>query len=195
MPVSDVFAVDSAASIPANTVYLDETDIALPSDKNVMYKQVSGFESAPVTLPQTCTGAGLPDGCKSYTDSTGQDYLFYYPNDDTTQYLYESYPDQISPLDGVTDQHFMVWMRVEPLPTFRKLYGVIDGNFNAGDTIVVNITANFEVDSFDSTKSLVISTLGSLGGKNPFPGQVFVTTGSFSIIFGVFLLVKEFLLQ
>lgn len=191
----DVFTLDANASNPT-TVVLEEDNIAIPTDRNALYKQVTGFLSAKVDSPDvTCdeSDPDMPDDCLTYQDpSTGQWYKYYYPNDDTTQYLYETYPNQISPIDGVTDQHFIVWMRTEALPTFRKLYGKIPGNLNnGGGRFVINITANFEVNSFKGKKSLVISNLGSFGGKNPFPGQVFITLSTFSLIFGLFLVARE----
>lgn len=117
-------------------------------------------------------------------------YLYYYPEDDTTQYLYETYPDQISPITGVTDEHFINWMRVEILPTFRKLYGVIHANFKKGDKLAIDITNNFEVESYSAEKALVLSTIGNFGGKNTFTGTAYITVGSFSLILGVFLFVK-----
>ena len=133
----DEFALNSAASDPS-TLTLDETNIALPTDKASLYAQVSGFQyvaancSASVMPPSSaCVGSGLLAGCKCYVDATTkQSYYFYYPNDDSTQYLYETYPNQISPIDGVTDEHFIVWMRTSSLPTFRKLYGKINGKLN-----------------------------------------------------------------
>lgn len=139
-----------------------------------------------------CKSVNLTEGCKGYYDSTTKTaYAFYYPNDDTTQYLYETYPGQISPIDGVTDEHFMVWMKPSILPSFRKLYGSINGTFNEGDQLVVDIAANFEVQSFNGKKGLVISSLGDYGGKNIFPGQAYLTVGLFSFLFGIGLFVKE----
>ncbi len=140
----------------------------------------------------TCSEAGLPTGCRSYYDiASDTDYLFYYPNDDTTQYLYETYPNLISPLEGVMNEHFIVWMRTAMLPTFRKLYGVINSSFSKGDKIVINITANYEVDSFDGSKGLLLGTVGSYGGKNIFPGQLYLTVGSVCLGAGIVLLGKE----
>jgi hypothetical protein len=51
-------------------------------------------------------------GCGLYTDpDTAVVTAYYYPNDATTQYLYESYPDVVTPLQGVKNEHFIVWMR------------------------------------------------------------------------------------
>lgn len=69
--------------------------------------------------------------------------------------------------------------------------GKIEGNFQEGDVLVFDIVANYEVDSFDATKKLVLSTLGSDGGRNMFLGQAFQTIGSLCLVFGVVLLVKS----
>lgn len=199
----------------SRNVILDEDNIALPEDKQHLYKQVNGFQYAmlnsieatqvgcqttqnfsPPTTQGQCATFGLDPSCLCYTDvSDGQQYLFYYPDNDTTQYLYESYPNQISPIEGVTDQHFIVWMRTATLPTFRKLYGTLstsDGaSFQSGDTITIEIVANFEVDSFDGAKLLLVSNLGGLGGKNVFTGQAYITVGTILLTFGLLVLGKE----
>lgn len=173
---------------------LDETGISLHSDRVSLYSQVNGFKSAVVnnTVNSTCEYYDLPADCKDYYDSTsGVDYKFYYPNDDSTQYLYEQYPSHISPIDGVTNEHFIVWMKTPSMPTFRKLYGKIHSDFKSGDQLVINITANYVTEEFDGKKVLLISTLGGYGGKNTFSGQAYLTIGSFALICGVFLSIKE----
>lgn len=205
---NDVFTVYSSSGVG---VTLNETGIALPEDKDVLFDQVSGFQSTeltsaeatsagcsedsnyrPPTDPAVCDDFSLNTECLCYTDSNGQAYLFYYPSDDTTQYLYETYPNQISPINGVTDEHFIVWMRTAALPTFRKLYGMlhtVDGSsFTNGDIVTLTIVANFEVDSFDGVKTILVSSLGSLGGKNVFLGQAYITVGSFLLAAGVAIL-------
>ncbi len=123
---TDIISLNTLDSIPSNAFTLDSSDISWPSDKE-KFKQPSGFASVKVSNSGvTCAEAGLPSSCSSYYDSSeNQSYLYIYPDDTTTQYLYETYPDQISPIKGVTDDHFKVWMRAAALPAFRKLYGII----------------------------------------------------------------------
>ena len=67
----------------------------------------------------------------------------------------------------MTDEHFIVWMRTSGLPTFRKLWGRIDDGLVQGE-YYMRIVNNYEVKSFSGSKSLVISTMNFLGGKNEF---------------------------
>lgn len=190
---TDIITFDSAHSTPSG-LSLDESDIAWPSDSD-KFKQPDGFKSTIVPGPTTdCSAYNLPAGCKYYRNSnTNTSYLFYYPDDATTQYLYETYPTLISPIDGVTDDHFKVWMRTAPLPSFRKLYGKISGDFKKGNVLRFNITANYEVDSFDGGKSIIISNLGEFGAKNPNLGIAYIVVGIISLVFALLFATKQFL--
>lgn len=57
-------------------------------------------------------------------------------------------------LQGVTNEHFIVWMRTAGLPTFRKLYGRIDQDIPAGTLLSFAINPGFEVVSFGGKKHL-----------------------------------------
>ncbi len=60
--------------------------------------------------------------------------------------------------DGVRNEHFVVWMRLAALPTFRKLYGRIDTDIPGGVNLTINVTSHFPVDSFGGSKALILST-------------------------------------
>jgi hypothetical protein len=189
--ILDIISLNAAESSPS-TVSLDEENIAWPSDK-YKYAQPDGFKYKKVaTSNVTCTDYNLPDSCKYYYDNTtSQGYLYYYPNDDEIQYLYESYPDLISPIIGVLDEHFQVWMRPAALPRFRKLYGKIDRDFEKGDYLSFTIIANYEVNSFDAEKSIVISTVGEFGGQNPYLGVAYIVVGALALLFGALFAAKQ----
>jgi hypothetical protein len=85
-------------------------------------------------------------------------------------------------LYGLRDQHFLVWMRSAALPNFRKLYGEIvpapGTTWKKGDTITINVTPNFEVQSYGGTKAIVISTATVMGGKSSVLGIAYLVVGS-----------------
>ena len=147
---------------------------------------MNGFQYVKVySISTTCQSVGLPVNCKSHSDiKSNSTYLFFYPEDEYTQYLYETYPKHISPIEGVTNEHFMVWIKTAPLSHFRKLYGRIHENYKKGDILIFNIDLNYEVRSFDGEKALIIGTAGRNGGKNPSLGWSYVGVGLLSLIAG-----------
>jgi LEM3 (ligand-effect modulator 3) family / CDC50 family len=187
---TDIITLTSS-SVPG--AILDETEISYASERSQKFFQVKGFQSQQVSSGSTdCAAANLPAGCKSYKDpKTGLSHLFYYPNDDTVQYLYETYPKQISPLVGIQDEHFIVWMRTQSLPKFRKLYGRISENFSKNDVITFQVEANFEVRSFNANKAIIITNNAQFGAKNGALGIAYVTVGSLSLFLGIAFCVKQ----
>ncbi|KAH0619500.1 hypothetical protein JD844_000162 [Phrynosoma platyrhinos] len=97
---------------------------------------------------------------------------------------------------GFVNEHFVVWMRTAALPTFRKLYSRIhQGNFSVGlprGKYYLNITYNYPVLSFGGSKTVILSTLSWMGGKNSFLGIAYLVCGSACIVTGVVMLVVHF---
>lgn len=174
---------------PTGGASMDENGISWSTDSE-RFKQVDGFQSYDVGSATNASYCNVTYGANFQPYDT---YCFSYPDDKTVQYLYETYPNQISPIDGVTNEHFIVWMRTAGLPTFRKLYGKINQDFSSGDTLSFQVLANYEVSSYDASKGLVISTLGSLGGKNPFIGVAYIVIGSISLVLAFLFALKYFL--
>ena len=80
-------------------------------------------------------------------------------------------------------------MRPAALPNFRKLYGIIDSNIPANTTLKFNVTAHYPVQSFGGSKTLTLSTISVIGGKNDFLGWAYVAVGAaciaLALLFGV----------
>jgi hypothetical protein len=170
--------------------YLNEYDISWPTDREDKFKQVDGYMQAQVSGANASCPEGWPT-CKLYYDSSSAAwYAFYYPNEDSVQYLYESYPGIVSPLLGVTDEHFIVWMHTAGTPQFRKLYGRIDGDWTQGQQITFGVTANYEVGSFDGSKAIILSQEGLFGGRNFYLGTSYITVGSLCFFFAALFTLK-----
>jgi len=157
---------------------MNENGIAWKSDLDYKFGQPDGFKSQECDSCDNCTCDSPDWSCKEpYKDEFDKCHRYYYPNDDTTRYLYETYPMVVSPLEGVLNEHFVVWMRIAALPRFRKLYGYIEQDIAKGQKINFTVNANFEVLQFKGTKSLVLSTTNAFGGKNDYLGMFFTLVG------------------
>ncbi|KAJ3452800.1 cell cycle control protein [Anaeramoeba flamelloides] len=104
-------------------------------------------------------------------------------------------PDPDSPTtlqSDYTDEHFIVWMRVAALPTFRKLYGVLEnGKLEKGKQYSVNIENHYPVSSFDGQKSIIFTTTTWVGGKNSFLGYAYISLGGILFLIGFGFLLKH----
>jgi hypothetical protein len=88
------------------------------------------------------------------------------------------------------NEHLMVWLRTSALPTFLKLYSHYDQSLLAG-VYRLKIVYNYDVKLYGGTKSIVISTISWLGGKNPFLGIAYITVGCVCIVLGTIFLIKN----
>ncbi|KAJ6665812.1 hypothetical protein lerEdw1_001284 [Lerista edwardsae] len=96
--------------------------------------------------------------------------------------------------NGFINEDFIVWMRTAALPTFRKLYRLIEKKDNFRPTLPagrysLEIAYNYPVHSFDGRKRMILSTISWIGGKNPFLGIAYITVGSICFFLGVVLLI------
>lgn len=177
---------------------LVESGIAWASDLEWKYRQPDGFNYENCVCDQ-CDCDEVDDqtgerlwSCKvPYVDPDGNCFTYYYPDDDTTLYLHETYPMVVNPLDGVTNEHFVVWMRVAALSHFRKLYGYIEVPIPPGSVLTFNVMANFAVMRNEGAKALVVGNTYAFGGKNHWLGTLFVAGGGVSLILGLLFLAKE----
>ncbi|KAM9433511.1 cell cycle control protein 50A-like [Salvelinus alpinus] len=96
--------------------------------------------------------------------------------------------------NGFINEDFIVWMRTAALPTFRKLYRIIQKKPNnmtptlPRGEYILEVTYNYPVRSFDGRKRMILSTISWMGGKNPFLGIAYITVGSVCFCLGLVLL-------
>jgi hypothetical protein len=92
---------------------------------------------------------------------------------------------------GIESGHFIVWMRIAGLPTFRKLWGRIDEPLKKGSTLRVQFADHFPVKEFFGRKAFVISTASALGGRNDFLGYGYMVVGCCCLVFAAGFLWKH----
>lgn len=95
--------------------------------------------------------------------------------------------------NGFINEDFIVWMRTAALPTFRKLYRVIQKRSSLLPTLPrgnysLHVSYNYPVRSFEGRKRVILSSISWMGGKNPFLGIAYVSVGSVCFFIGVVLL-------
>jgi len=84
---------------------------------------------------------------------------------------------------------FVVWMRTAGLPTFRKLYRVIDEDLVGDYRVYIHNT--YDVTGYGGHKFVVLSTTSWLGGKNPFLGYAYIIVGSVCVVLAIIFGLKQ----
>lgn len=89
---------------------------------------------------------------------------------------------------NVTDERFITWMRVAGMKNFKKPYGIIHQDMDAGK-YRLSILNNYLVKSFGGTKRFFMSTTNSYGGRNEFLAIWYLVVGGLWILFAMIFFV------
>lgn len=90
----------------------------------------------------------------------------------------------------VTDEDFMVWMRLATYNNFHKLYRIIDEPLVAGNYFV-RIQNRYPVEQFDGQKFVFISETRWFGGRSRFIGIAYLTVGSIALVAATLFLIRS----
>lgn len=92
---------------------------------------------------------------------------------------------------GQTNERFINWVQIAPFRTFRKLWAKTaeDAELIAGRKYRVTLQNNYPVESFNGKKSLIISQVVWLGGKNRFFGVFFLSMCGISAMAAIIFLI------
>ena len=157
---------------------------------------------------QLCTGSGhtcTPLSSNRSNDTANPSWRkqgIAWPSDVANKFHYPSSPydpahyTNISvdghPLPDVEDEDFIVWMRTSGLPTFKKLYRVIDDTpLPGGSVLVVATTDTYRTEGYGGQKWIVLSETSWMGGRNLFLGWAYVAVGIACVAVAVVFLVKQ----
>ena len=167
---------------------MDESNIAWPSDSD-KFKQPDGFISVPDPDGKPLETQTSSD-CQAARYNGELQVLLFRPSN--VQYLYETYSDPppgeggISPIVGVTDEHFMVWFRTAARPNFRKLYVVSRGHSVRPDPKFSIIpTSRWHPLAERRVSS---SLLLAMGGTNPYLGTAYIVVGVLAFLLTIWFM-------
>ncbi|PAA86558.1 hypothetical protein BOX15_Mlig004339g1, partial [Macrostomum lignano] len=104
---------------------------------------------------------------------------------------------QRSPAGYQDDEELMVWMRTAAMPNFRKLHRIVEHGANGtpeafanglpAGTYTLQVAYAFPVTGFAGTKSLVLTTGGWMGGRNPILAAAYLAVGCLYTVMGLAL--------
>ncbi|OHS97266.1 cell cycle control protein [Tritrichomonas foetus] len=88
------------------------------------------------------------------------------------------------------NEHFMVWMRLSPHKTFRKLFAISQNGIP--QNAQVQVSCDYPYTNFHGERFVVFMKLGGLGGENLLLGILNIVMCAITIIFTVaFLMMKK----
>ncbi|KAH9951489.1 cell cycle control protein [Amylocystis lapponica] len=131
------------------------------------------------------SGIAWPGEAKKYAASPAYNLSEIVPPPNWTLRYPSGYSNSTPPPDLKSDEHFQNWMRTAGLPTFTKLYGRNDDTTLAHGRYMISVNLNFPVLPYSGTKSIVISTVSWIGGKNPFLGWAYIASAALLVFLAV----------
>ncbi|KII88909.1 hypothetical protein PLICRDRAFT_109866 [Plicaturopsis crispa FD-325 SS-3] len=131
------------------------------------------------------TGIAWPGEAKKYASTTQYSLDQIVPPPNWAAQYPNNYTVDNPPPDLKNNEHFQNWMRTAGLPTFTKLYGRNDKDTLLKGTYNMTIDLTFPVLPYSGTKSVVISTVSWIGGKNPFLGWAYVAAAGIFVLLAI----------
>ncbi|KAH9981455.1 cell cycle control protein [Lactifluus volemus] len=130
-------------------------------------------------------GIAWPGEAKKYTSTLAYNFSEIVPPPNWAVKFPNGYTAENPPPNFHVDEHFQNWMRTAGLPTFTKLYGRNDQVELVQGSYQITVNMNFPVRIYSGTKSIVISTVSWVGGKNPFLGWAYVAASSLFVVLAI----------
>lgn len=137
------------------------------------------------TYEFTQKGIAWSGEAKKYVSTPGYNLSEIVPPPNWAARFPNNYTTDQPPPDLRADEHFQNWMRTAGLPTFTKLYGRNDNDELVQGRYEITVNMSYPVRTYSGTKSIVVSTISWMGGKNPFLGWAYVAAASLFVALAV----------
>lgn len=109
-----------------------------------------------------------------------KDYKFIRPND----YKNIQWHDN-------EDQHLMVWFEPDLFPDFKKLYGKISTDLDAGTQYTIMVKNNYDIQNASIKKYIFISETNNFGGDNIVFGVLYISASGVLFILSILMVSLE----
>mmetsp|Transcript_34798 Transcript_34798/g.64409 ORF Transcript_34798/g.64409 Transcript_34798/m.64409 type:complete len:160 (-) Transcript_34798:442-921(-) len=95
-------------------------------------------------------------------------------------------------IPNLDDKRLINWMRPARGPSLTKLERVIQNrDLKQGEELNFVLEDNWESGTFSGQKSLVLSTMSGVGGKNGFFGYCYVAVGALMVVVALVLVITN----
>lgn len=168
----------------ANSVFNDTfPSVVLLNPSNGAQNQTYNFTESGIAWHGIAKNYVNTPGYSSYSDVLPPpNWALKYPNGYTEETGWPQLRD---------DEHFQNWMQIAALPTFRKLWARNDNEVMTTGTYRVVAYMNYPVKQFSGTKSIVISTVSWIGGKQPFLGWAYIAAAILCVVLALAGLIRH----
>ncbi|KAK4226510.1 ligand-effect modulator 3 family [Podospora fimiseda] len=103
------------------------------------------------------------------------------------------YAENNPPPNFKEDEAFQNWMMLAAAPNFYKLAMKNDKDVMQAGTYQIDIESNWDATKYSGHKSIVLTTISTMGSRNIWPGIIFLIVGGICLILDIYFILSFFL--
>ncbi|KAK4166811.1 ligand-effect modulator 3 family [Cladorrhinum sp. PSN259] len=105
----------------------------------------------------------------------------------------DGYTEANPPPNFKEDENFQNWMMLAAAPNFYKLAMKNDNDVMKAGIYRIEIENNWDATKYSGHKSIVLTTISTMGSRNIWPGIIFLIVGGICLILDVYFILSFFL--